>query len=437
MMNYKHVSAGMNRIAAVLLCAVLAVIIYSCEKDEQPLKPPAGSTHGAGQSNDEVRARILAKGIPEPRAPMQLECPTDTPCGPLDVALVIDVTGSMTGALGNVNTELTAILSCIDNVSGGDYRLSLVTFIDSIFVLHNFAAGNAAAVGATIASLVASGGGGPAEPSDEAVNTAVNALAAAGRPQDIDYTPDWRGVGVEKVLILVTDAPPAGFDDVYTPGVDDVNAHTRALQALAKGIKISAIFVPTGGDYAGQAAIMLDYATTSHGVYVETDSAGVGTGQGIIDIISLCGTAEINVPLDIKPGSCPNPINVGDKGVLPVAILGSADLHVDSIDVSTLKLEGVSPTRSAIQDVAAPYPGDLENCLSCWTAGADGYPDLTLKFPVQEIVAALGAVTDGDCLTLTLTGETIGGVPITGTDIIRIVKKKGKPTTALESSKGQ
>ena len=55
--------------------------------------------------------------------------------------------------------------------------------------------------------------------------------------------------------------------------------------------------------------------------------------------------------------------------------------------------------------------------------------DLTLKFDMQEVVAALGDVEHGDCEVLTLTGqlkEVFGGTPIGGLDWVRIIKKGTK-----------
>ena len=60
-------------------------------------------------------------------------------------------------------------------------------------------------------------------------------------------------------------------------------------------------------------------------------------------------------------------------------------------------------------------------------AGPDGFTDLSLKFKTQEIVAALGAVNDGDEMVLHLTGnlkEEFGGTPISGQDVVLIIKKK-------------
>ncbi|MCH7760977.1 T9SS type A sorting domain-containing protein [candidate division TA06 bacterium] len=142
--------------------------------------------------------------------------------------------------------------------------------------------------------------------------------------------------------------------------------------------------------------------------------------------ICICPELEepelVEVDFDIKPQSCPNPLNTKSKGVLPVAILGSASLDVNDIDVSTVKLVGVSPIRNAFEDVATPFDGDL---CGCTTEGADGFGDLTLKFDRQAIIAALGSVNDGDSIKLTMTGELNDGTPIEGKDCVVIRKKKG------------
>jgi hypothetical protein len=141
----------------------------------------------------------------------------------------------------------------------------------------------------------------------------------------------------------------------------------------------------------------------SHGGHPYSKSHHVGF-RVVLDTVSIS--------IDIKPGSCPNPLNVKDKGVLPVAILGSEEFDVFNIDPASIRLEGVAPIRSSYEDVSTPVP--------------DSYLDLTLKFEVQEIVAALGEVNDGEEYELTLTGELNNGMPIEGKDCILIISK-GKP----------
>jgi hypothetical protein len=128
------------------------------------------------------------------------------------------------------------------------------------------------------------------------------------------------------------------------------------------------------------------------------------------------------VDVDIKPTSCPNPLNVKSKGVLPVAILGAEDLDVTTIDPLMITLAGVGPIRSALEDVASPVPADAEQC-DCTTEGPDGFTDLTLKFDRQAIVEAIGPVDDGDVVILTLEGLTDDDFPIIGSDCVWILKK--------------
>jgi hypothetical protein len=130
------------------------------------------------------------------------------------------------------------------------------------------------------------------------------------------------------------------------------------------------------------------------------------------------------VDIDIKPGSCPNPFNIGNKGVMPVAILGTAEFDVSDVDPATLLLEGVAPLRWAMEDVATPFDGDLDDRYSCHEDGRDGFIDMTSKFDAAELAADLGAVNDGDEVILTLTGNTTDGVPIEGQDIVFIIDKK-------------
>ena len=132
-----------------------------------------------------------------------------------------------------------------------------------------------------------------------------------------------------------------------------------------------------------------------------------------------------DVSIDIKPGSCPNPLSGG--GVLPVAILGTEDFDVTQIDPETVELEGVSPLRWSFEDVATPFIGgsDPMDCMDCTTQRGDGYLDMTLKFDKKAIIEAVIANYEGpfefkDCQELILTGELFGGTAFIGKDVVRI-----------------
>ena len=102
--------------------------------------------------------------------------------------------------------------------------------------------------------------------------------------------------------------------------------------------------------------------------------------------------------VDIKPGSCENPVNRTSKGVLPVVILGSKDVNVKTIDPKSILLEGFPPSKWSIEDVS--------NSKTCY--GGDGFPDLVLKWDSELIKVALGNASKGNEYPMRLTGYSPG-----------------------------
>jgi hypothetical protein len=139
--------------------------------------------------------------------------------------------------------------------------------------------------------------------------------------------------------------------------------------------------------------------------------------------------APVEVPFDVKPGSCPNPLNTRNHGVLPTAIMGTGDLDVTTIDPASLRLAGIPALRSGYEDVGAafvPYLGKSDCNMDCNEDMPDGWMDLTAKFDSQAIIAALGGVADGECVAVPLTGnfkEEFGGGPIIGEDVMVILDR--------------
>lgn len=108
------------------------------------------------------------------------------------------------------------------------------------------------------------------------------------------------------------------------------------------------------------------------------------------------------ISIDIKPGSFPNSINPKSKGVIPVAILTTETFDAATVD-STTVLFGPSgteaaPVKSALQDV-----------------DGDGDIDMILHFNTQTT-----GIQCGDT-SATLTGETLDGQMIKGSDDINTV----------------
>jgi hypothetical protein len=133
----------------------------------------------------------------------------------------------------------------------------------------------------------------------------------------------------------------------------------------------------------------------------------------------------ISVDMDIKPQSCPNPLNTKSNGVLPVAILGTEDFDVMGVDPNSLLLEGVAPLRWNFEDVSTPIDSEQDTC-ACTTRRGDGYTDMTLKFETQEIADALEAqapLVDGETRILTIAGFTHDSTLIQGHDCLLIIRK--------------
>jgi hypothetical protein len=157
----------------------------------------------------------------------------------------------------------------------------------------------------------------------------------------------------------------------------------------------------------------------------------------IVDMGAYEFQVGIAAYLDIKPGSCPNPLNRCSHGVLPVAIVGTADFDVTQIDVDTLVLtraDGVGGSvvplmgppgpGIRVEDVATPFEG--EPC-ECHELGGDGIDDLSMKFDTEAVVAEfeLNDLPGGAMVELVLSGDLADGTPFTASDCIRLVPPEG------------
>jgi hypothetical protein len=220
-----------------------------------------------------------ATKVPPPREVNRCEC------GPMDVVFAIDDTGSMGGSLNAFKAAFPGLLSQIQTASSGDYQLGLVTFKDNVRVQVDLGPSWAttAPMQAAVASLTAGGGAGAPEASDQALNTVLHNIVS--RPNQIGaFAGAWR-TGARRVVVLITDNRPGGFNDSYTgPAL----ANTMAQDASNAGIKIHAVYVPTGGQDATVVSIMQNYANVSRGLYRETRQDGTDVPQAVQDFMSDC-----------------------------------------------------------------------------------------------------------------------------------------------------
>jgi hypothetical protein len=161
---------------------------------------------------------------------------------------------------------------------------------------------------------------------------------------------------------------------------------------------------------------------------LELELLGFGeviAGDGFIGTIQD-GVARVVVPVDVKPQSCPNPFNTASQGVVPISVVGKADFDVSTIDPDSIRLNGVPPVRWEVRDGATPfvpYSGKQSCSADCTTYGADGVPDLELKFDVHQLVATLGHVEDRECRLLRLTGRLLSGLEFVGEDLLLVLSK--------------
>ena len=206
-------------------------------------------------------------------------------CGCTDVVFVIDDTGSMSGAIAQVREELNTIVEAALTGSTGDLRFGLVTFKDVVSVQNTLTA-DLKAVQESIVGLAATGGAFVPEASDEALRAIIEGSAQCGDGGGGFSTPFREECF--RIAILITDATPGGCDDQYVPGIDDVAARARADDALANGIRISAIYVPTGGYNETIAVIMNTYAMRTGGVFSPVAANGTGTADAVVEVLFQC-----------------------------------------------------------------------------------------------------------------------------------------------------
>jgi len=131
-------------------------------------------------------------------------------------------------------------------------------------------------------------------------------------------------------------------------------------------------------------------------------SPGDGTTIHVVERSSLICTPAIVVHLsvDIKPGSNPNSINPRSKGVIPTAILTT-----DTVDAATVDAASVRFGKTGTE--AAPVHSALDD------VDGDGDADLILHFVTQQTGIACGDTS------ASLTGSTMGGEPVVGSDSIK------------------
>jgi probable HAF family extracellular repeat protein len=128
---------------------------------------------------------------------------------------------------------------------------------------------------------------------------------------------------------------------------------------------------------------------------------GTGTLNGTIQAYLLT-PALPTITMEIKPGSAqPVPIQPNSHGVIPVAILGSADFAVSNVDLTTVRFG-----PGGAENVGTPQYRDIND---------DGFPDVVLQFRAEASGFQCGNTT------ATLSLETFAGQRFSGQESIATV----------------
>lgn len=128
----------------------------------------------------------------------------------------------------------------------------------------------------------------------------------------------------------------------------------------------------------------------------------------LIDDVAF-GEAFVRVVIDIKPGSDPNSINPTNLGVIPVAILTTSAAAGDARDFDAADVDASTVAFGANGAAEAHGMGHMKD------VDGDGDMDMVLHFRTQQTGIACGDTE------ATLTGRTLAGRRIKGTDAVNTV----------------
>ena len=230
----------------------------------------------------------------------------------LDVAFVLDTTGSMSEEIAAVQATLQTVLAKLDPKVA--IRIGLVEYKDRgdsfVTKIHPLTA-DLRTLSLEIGAIAADGGGDTPEDVDAALAKAVGELG-------------WSEQAVARVAFLIADAPP------HLDYSDSVPYGTSAKKAAERGIKLFTVSA-SGMDDRGQAVFrQLAQLTGGTNMFVLRGGAGPdSTGGG--DPKSSCGSTHQNYA----------------SGNLDQLILGKIQLELTSLKADPVRIPGLDEDEQA------------------------------------------------------------------------------------------
>jgi len=142
--------------------------------------------------------------------------------------------------------------------------------------------------------------------------------------------------------------------------------------------------------------------------------------------VAVAAPALAEPALDIRPGECPNFIDRGLSGYVPMVLVSDFGFPISRLDImaGSLRLhraDGVGGSDTPLIFRRGHRFLDLSSQALegiCPTMELDGIPDLLLRFGQRRIVQKLqlGAVPLNESIEICLSGLTRDGAPFTACD---------------------
>jgi hypothetical protein len=311
----------------------------------------------------------------------------------IDVVFKIDESGSMGPDIADVQANVVTIFS---NLPAGS-SVGLVGFgtgshfggLGQIPHIHTALTSDSAVFQNAVNQLIASGG---LEQGYRAVYESATDTIAVDYPGG-NSNPSLGFTGAPYCNILIADETPNQGGRTRQEAIDAMNAVNGVFFGILPN-SLHGEAQPLADATGGQLFDLLAFRQNATPV--------------IEAVLAACVEAVQPVIVDIKPASCPNPYEYGQRGALPVAIVGTDSFDVTSVVVDSIRLNGDCPVvRSAYEDAAQPYEDGFSDPLSeldCIEYSqtttlpdgsvieyVDGITDLTLKF---DPACVAGTVAD-------------------------------------------
>lgn len=186
---------------------------------------------------------------------------------------------------------------------------------------------------------------------------------------------------------------------------------TIMMNGTVGSLSISGIN-PVTATFSAVAAV-LSLGTTSPGTYSPTVQ-GTCSGGGLFTAKAPI-TLGLTVSIDIKPGSGTNPINMGSRGVVPVAIFSTPTFDATKVLPSSVTLAGGG--------VNLKGKGQATYQFSISDVDGDTRPDMVVQIDTTTMTlnsSMTSAVLEGLYAQDLVNGDTLN-VPISGVDVVTIV----------------